>query len=265
MNQKIKDILGTAAIIALLLFGFAAMRYVNAYSKSIQPTSFRSFNVEGQGKVVVTPDVARFTFSIISEGGKDLAALQRANSDTSKKAIDFLKSKGVEAKDIATQNYNVEPRYENYNCYQIPTANGVRPCPPPTIVGYSITQGVEVKVRDFTKIGDILSGVVGAGANNVSQLAFTIDDPSTLQDKAREIAIKKANAKAQSIAAAGGFSIGKLLSITEGGGGYPIMYDKANFNMTEGMRSAGIAAPTPAIEAGSQDVTVNVSLTYEIE
>ena len=73
MNERIKDILGVAAAVALLAVGWAATRYVDVFSSSIEPGTFRSFSVSGEGKVVVVPDVAQVWFSAVTEGGKDLA------------------------------------------------------------------------------------------------------------------------------------------------------------------------------------------------
>ena len=122
-------------------------------------------------------------------------------------------------------------------------------------------QTVSVKVRDFGKAGEILSGVAANGANSVSSLSFTIDDPTEVQANARTKAIVKAKAKARDIAKAGGFSVGRLLSLEEGGYAPPIPY----YRKVYGMGGEGDAVQiAPPIEPGSQDVTVTVTLRYEI-
>src|SRR3990167_7782151 len=107
MTEQIKNYLYITVILALLVGAFSAVKYVNAYAKSIQPSSFRSFNVSGDGKVVAVPDVAQFSFSVITEGGKDISNLQKQNSDKVNKAIDFLKKNNIDEKDITTANYSV--------------------------------------------------------------------------------------------------------------------------------------------------------------
>jgi uncharacterized protein YggE len=140
----------------------------------------------------------------------------------------------------------------------------VSPCPPSEIVGYTVTQTVKVKVRDFAKIGDIMSGVVKNGANNVSSLSFTIDDPAKLQDEARAKAIAEAKSRAEEIAKAGGFKLGKLVAIDDMNGIYGYkMYDSAVGRGGLEM-SANASAPVPAIEPGSEEVTINVVLRYQI-
>ncbi len=257
--EKIKNYLNIAIIIVLFIFAFSAMSYVNSYSKSIQPSSFRSFSASGEGKITAIPDIAQFTFSVITEGGKGIVELQKENTGKVNKIISFIKSSGVKDKDVKTQNYNLDPRYQYYSCPV--KQDSVEPCPPAEIVGYTITQTVSVKIRNFEKIGDIMTGVVQNGANSVSQLSFAIDDPSFIQDKAREEAIGKAKARTELIARAGGFNVGKLLSIDENN--YPVpVY---GYGIGGGMEKSAVLSVSPQIEPGSQEITVNVVLRYEIE
>lgn len=280
MIHEIEDFRGSVAkrvllysiAIAFLVFAYSAVSYVKTYSNAVEPGTYRSFSVTGEGKVVAVPDVAEFTFSVITQGGKDLSKLQQENTERVNRAIGFVKSKGVDAKDIKTQGYNLEPRYQNVICKQVPRPMPAvesesytiidRTCPPPEIVGYTITQTVSVKVRDFTKIGELLAGAVSSGANSVSQLSFVIDDRAALENKAREEAIVKAQAKAKAIAKVGGFRLGKLISINEGWTG-PISYARYEA-FGKGGDAMPMAAPAPSIEPGSQEVMVSVTLIYEI-
>ncbi len=259
MNEQIKNYFYITVIIVLLIGAFSTVKYVNSYSKASQPSSFRSFNVAGDGKVVAVPDVARFSFGAVTEGGKDIASLQKQNSDKVNKAIAYLKGNGVDEKDITTQNYSVDPRYQYFNC----SGEGTTACPPAEIVGYTVNQAVAVKIRDFSKVGNILSGVVENGANTVSQLQFTIDDPTAVQNEARAKAIDKAKAKAEAIAQAGDFKLGRLLSIDEGGASPSAYQDYGGFGYGGGAPMA--VKSSPNIEPGSQEINVVITLSYEIK
>ncbi len=287
MNENVKNVLGGAIVIAVLLVGYAAVQGVNSYGESIQPSSFRSFSVTGDGKATGIPDVAEFSFQVVTQGGTDLATLQSTNTTATNKVIAFVKADGVADKDIKTQSYDIEPRYQTYNCQPTPIiyngatpmsagatagsgASGsaiivptpVKPCPPSSIVGYTITQSVDVKIRDFSKIGDIMSGVVTNGANQVGSLSFTLDDPTAVQNAAMADAITKAKAEAVAEAQAGGFKIGRLLGIQEGGNyPYPVMQA---MSASAGGGTA-VAAPAPTIQPGSQEVDVSVTMQYEIQ
>lgn len=239
--------------VILLLFVVAVFWYVSAYSRSVVPE--RTFTVSGEGKVVAVPDIAQLLLGVLTEGGKNLADLQKENTEKANKAIAFLKEQGVDQKDIKTEYYNISPRYRQIPC-PAPLTPLIRPCPESSeIIGYVISQNISVKVRDLKKAGDILAGAVSQGANTVSGPNFTVDDPVKLQNEAREKAIKQAREKAKSMAKAGGFRVGRLISIQEGFYGPPIIY---------GLEARGGTVPAPSLEPGSQEVVITVTLSYEI-
>ncbi|MFH1246516.1 MAG: SIMPL domain-containing protein, partial [Candidatus Liptonbacteria bacterium] len=101
MSPRIKDTLGVAVVIGIFLFAYAAI----TYSNSFVPGANREFSVSGEGKVVAVPDIAAFTFSVITEGDNDLGTIQKNNTEKANSTIAFLKSKDVDAKDIKTEGY----------------------------------------------------------------------------------------------------------------------------------------------------------------
>lgn len=269
MSEKTKNYLGWVIMLGVLTSAGAFWRLAQTYSKSIQPSTFRSFAVSAEGKAVGVPDVAQFTFSMINEGDKDIAALQKDNTARVNGAIEYLKSKGIAKEDIKTEGYNLEPRYQSTYCQPIayPASGLAREtvCPPPSIVGYTVRATVSVKVRqdNFNALGEVLSGVIERGANNVSQLYFTVDDPVKLENEARAEAVSKAKIKAEALADAAGFRLGRLLSIDEGGPG-PI-FEKYGRGGDIATLAAPAALPAPTIEPGSQEVFVTLTLRYEIK
>ncbi|KKU75607.1 MAG: 26 kDa periplasmic immunogenic protein [Candidatus Wolfebacteria bacterium GW2011_GWA1_47_6] len=247
MDTKIKNSLSAIGVIAITLLTYAGFIYARAYAESIQPSSFRSFAVSGEGKVTAIPDIAQFNFGVVTQGGKDITESQEQNAEKMNAIISFIKSQGVDVKDIKTQQFSIDPRYQYYDCSSrslTPTTMEVRPCPPPDIVGYTITQSATVKIRDFAKIGDIMGTLT--------------------ETEAREAAIKQAQEKAKAIAKSGDFGIGKLLSIDESGGQIPYYAYGRGGDMLK-TSSMEMATPiAPSIEPGSQEVNINVTLRYEI-
>lgn len=253
IDEKFKNNYGIIIIAIFAFFAIEGMMYVNSYDRSIAPN--RTFAVSGEGKVTVVPDVAEISFGVLTEGGKNIAELTKENTAKANVIIASLKGKGIQEKDIATQAYSITPRYQYYSCNNYQTTGG-KPCPPAEIVGYSVNQSVDVKIRDIKTAGDVLSAVVDGGANNVSGLSFTVDDPTAVQNQARENAIAKAKETAGLIAASGGFSLGRIVSVQEGiTSPQPIMFSE----------KAAIASGTsPTIEPGTQDIKSTITLIYEI-
>ncbi|MCL5006910.1 MAG: SIMPL domain-containing protein [Patescibacteria group bacterium] len=252
MNTKLRNYLGGAAILLSFAVVIGIFVFLNYYSQSVEIN--RTFSASGTGEAVGIPNVAQVTASVLTQGGKDIASLQSQNSQKANNIISFLQSQGVERKDIQTQSYNLEPRYTYYSC-----AASSASCPPPTITGYTITQAIQIKIRDFSKIGGILTGVVADGANTISQLSFTTDSSSTLalEDQARGEAITKAQERAQAIAKEAGFRLGRLIAVN-------VVYSGEQPPVPIYNLGAAPSAVTPNIQPGSEKITATATLTYEI-
>jgi uncharacterized protein YggE len=241
---------------AIVLVACAAVVYAFQYKRSIDNTyPGKTFSVDATGDIDTVPDVAKFSVSVTTEGGKNIADVQKTNTEKMNKINAYLKEQGIDAKDLKTIQYNVSPRYD----YQ-PCQNGI--CPQPSISGYTISQSLDVKVRDTEKLGDLLSGVVEKGGNNVSSIQFVVDDEDAAKDGARLEAIDKAKKKAQTMAKAGGFRLGKLVSIYENSG--PMPADAYGMGGGISEMSSVKSAPAPTIEPGTNTTKVQVTVTYEI-
>lgn len=240
---------------AFVLIAVAAVIASYQYKLSVDgiyPT--RTFSVDGTGEIEAVPDLATFSVTVTTDGGKNVTEVQSANTEKMNAVTAFLKEQGIDKKDLKTGQYNLSPRYSYAQCF----AGGN--CPAPTITGYNLTQTLEVKVRESDKLGDLLSGVVASGANSVSEVRFVVDDDTAAKDAAREEAIADAKKKAKATAKAAGFRLGRLVTL----------YENANPVTSYGMGGAlDMAAvkseAVPAVEPGTQAMKVHVTLTYEVK
>jgi len=221
--------------------------------------------ITGEGKVSVKPDVARVTVSIVTRG-EFLKSAQEENTRKSNVLVGYLKSENVLEKDIRTVGYNIFPQYS------VPPSPCVpgQYCPPqsvesrsPKIIGYEVRNSYEITIRDLLKAGDILTGVVGSGANEVSGISFTIDKPEALIADARKKAIDDANEKAARLARDLGLRRGKLVSFSEGGY-QPYFFDQRELGGKGGGGFAE-AAPASSIAPGETELRVNVTAVYEFK
>lgn len=208
----------------------------------------RIVTVTADAKATLIPDIAQFSFSVVTQG-KNPQAVADENNKTMNSAISFVKSKGVSDKDIKTTQYNLSPRYS----YDKNTGKSY-------IYGYELDQMVSVKVRDFGKIGDLLGGLPGYGVNDISSISFQVDEPEKYLVSARDQAFDKAQSKAEEMASKLGVKVGNIVNFVESSSQGPLPYE------TTGKFGLGGAASlaAPAIQPGSQETTVTVSVTYEI-
>ncbi|MBI5079395.1 SIMPL domain-containing protein [Candidatus Wolfebacteria bacterium] len=231
-----------SVIVYSLFFGPA-----KKYADSLTPS--RIITVSAEGKVTVSPDIANLSFSVISEGINP----EKIADDNNKKisaAVEFIKSQGVDAKDVKTTNYSLNPRYE----YDEDKRTSY-------ISGYTLTQTVLVKIRDLSKVAKILGGLPPVSINQIGSISFDIDDPEKYMAEARKQAFEKAKQKAETMAAENKTKIKRVLTFSDyqSAPPYPIM-----------MREMGVAnylnkdVILPTIESGSQEVIIRVSVTYEL-
>jgi len=209
----------------------------------------RSIHVTGSGSVVGEPDIATLNLGVSVEKAAVEEAREAAASAMTA-VIESLKANDIAEKDIQTDNFSIYPQYDY-------TDNGR------VLRGYRVNNTVSAKVRELESLSDIIDDAAGAGGDIVvvNSIQFMIEDSTPLQTQARALAVKNAEAKAQTLAEAGGVTLGKPITITEmsAGGGPPIAFAESAALAADSARSS-----TP-IEAGELTVTVNVTVVYEIE
>lgn len=259
MSTHIKNYLGWTIIGTLIAAVILGIVYVHSTAQAIKNTSGHTFQVSGTGKVTAVPDVAHVAITVQTDGGKDLGALQTQNTEKNNKINAFLNEQGVASEDITTSNYSVTPRYQGYNC----TGTGI--CRAPEVVGYTINQTVDVKVRKLDSVGTILAGAVKNGANGITGPNFTIDDLESVQNQARAKAIESAAKQARELAKAGNFRLGKIISVYDNGQGNPIPYEGVGGDQLMALGKTAVSAPVaPTIQPGSEEVMASMTVTYEI-
>lgn len=207
-----------------------------------------SLTMEGRGTVAVAPDMAVISASVVTTGDNAAEALA-GNSAAIAKVIEAIKGEGIEAKDIQTRGFGIYPRYDHSN-----SSNRQ-----PDIIGYEIRNGVEVKVRDLTKLGGLLTLTVESGANAVDGIRFEVSDPEQKLDEARKQAVAAARHKAEVFAAAAGVELGTIVSITETGVEMP----QPVMMRAEGMMAA--KASSVPVEAGEETIGANVTIRWSLK
>ncbi len=245
--KKTQVFLISLGIIALVAVAVVAVIMAN------KSTNEDRFTVNGSGTVYAKADIANMNVGFRTERRQTAAEATEENTEKMNEILKALRDLGIESKDIKTSSYSLNPVY-NWT-----ERDGQK------LAGYEVYQAVSLKIRDLEIIGDVISKTTEKGANQVGNITFTIDDEYELKNTARELAIEKAKEKAELIASQTGMKLGKIKGVHENSYAPIGIYDYSNARQEMAYDGLGSSAPSPSIEAGQNEVKVEVTLVYEIK
>ena len=208
--------------------------------------------VTGEGTVDVAPDMAVLALTVTREADTARAALD-ANSDAMQAVLEAMRAQGIADRDLQTANFSIRPRY----VYPPRKASGEGE--PPRLVGYTVRNSLSVRVRDISKIGEVLDKSVTLGVNEGGNILFTNDDPSAVMTQARTRAVHEALARAKTLAAAAGVKTGRVLEISEQS------YNPQPVPLARAEMSVARSADAVPVAAGENTYKVTVRLSLAIE
>ena len=205
----------------------------------------RWISVLATGEATVAPDLAVVSFAV-SGSGKELASTRDDINRRSSSVLATLRELSVAEGDLNAPDVAIHPEYD----YR----KGQR------LTGYRVVRQVTAKVRDLDRLGDVLDGLVAAGANEVHGAQMSASDPSAAEHEALRTAIAAARAKAGALADAGGVTLGGLARVEEEPThGPPVPRMRM-------LAAGGMAADTPTeVAAGDLTVTRQVRAWFSID
>jgi uncharacterized protein YggE len=203
-----------------------------------------AISVTGEATVSVPPDQAQIDGGVTSDA-KTAREASEANNAAMGKVLLALKGAGIEEKDYQTSRLSLQPQY----------ANSSKVSERPGVVGFRASNRVTVKIRDVAKVANVIDVLVGAGANEIGGINFTVTQASKALDEARAKAIADARRKAEIYARAAGVTLGEPISISEEGAPAPLF---------RGRMAAPMAAGAPVAQ-GEETLSVTVSVSWAIK
>lgn len=227
------------AVIALLLTLTAGL-----IAPAAEAAATRYITVSAQGSVKVIPDAVRInaTATVVAASSKEALA---ATAKTSGAVRAALKDAKIETKDISTQSVTVYPEYKYTN-------DGGS-----TLNGYRGSQSFTITVRAADTAGALVDSLVAASGDNLQingATPFVLDSTKSLE-AARAAAVKSAKSKALSYAKLMGVKLGKMNYLIE---------NSAPTNYTPAMAVAKAEADATVIDLGQQDVTISVTVQWNL-
>jgi uncharacterized protein YggE len=205
-----------------------------------------TLSLDAFGETRVRPDMATINLGVTSDA-KTAAAALAANGQQMTAVMAALRTAGIAAKDIQTSNLSLNAQYV-YEQNQSPR-----------LTGYQASNQLTVTVHDLDRLGAAVDATVSAGANAVSGINLGLNDPLAAENAAREQAVRALAAKADLYARATGYRVGRLVSLSEGGGYAP----SPPVPMLRAVRASAKASDT-VVSAGELNVRIDVSGLYEL-
>lgn len=227
-----------------VLLGLVAALAIPSFAQTTSPTptpsvSGRTVTVSGTATIRSSPDEAVVTLGVQTQARSAQEALQQ----NANKMVDVMKAlldAGLKQGDVATAGISLYPDYDSDGS---------------VIVGYTAQNLVSATVHDMDRVGEVIDQAVAAGANLAGGISFQLSDQDQGVDRALQAAVEDARSKAEILAAAGGATLGPVVSIDETGRPVTptIYYD----------RMAAEAATTP-ISAPTLETQVSVTVVWSL-
>ena len=208
-----------------------------------------TISVLGEGEVFAKPDMGMAVFTVSNEN-KDVREALNEKTNNFNRLVEFMKESGIEEKDMKTISFTITPRYE------YPEADNFSPGRR-VLAGYQATQSLEVKVRDIDKMGIIVQGAVNAGANEVTDIRFVVENEEEYRNESRALAVGDAKLKAEKLANKLGVELVRITHYSENEG--PIVFDMMR------REAVGMGGPAPDIQTGENLIRTVVTINYEIK
>ncbi|MGH9092261.1 MAG: SIMPL domain-containing protein [Acidimicrobiales bacterium] len=243
-----------AAVVVAAAVGAAAVVLVGAVGGSAPATASAppacgsdapELTVHGTGLATGTPDVLTLTLAVDVSGPSAQTALAGDNGSTAA-VIGSLAGDGVARRDIQTTGLSVQPNYDKTGA----------------LTGYGVSNSVVARLHDLSTAGQVVDAAAGAAGNavRINSLAFSIQDPRRLQDRARQDAVRQAVSHAGTMALAAGEHLGPVCSLTDNSSLSPGTHFSAN-----AAAGAALAPTSVPLQVGTQQASAQVTLVYALE
>lgn len=186
-------------IVWALCFTALAVFYLCARPAATQNPEIKfiadTFVVQAEGRYEADPDLATLTFNISSQD-KELRKAYDTATQSMRKIVDLADRNGLKKEDVAAGVLTVTPFYEGDRKKRARS--------------YSVQGQIVLKVRDFTKIGQLIDESVQDGITDFRSLTYSLADEEAAKQKAVAEAMRRAVGRATAALEQKGQKVGAL-------------------------------------------------------
>ncbi len=204
----------------------------------------------GDGRFESAPDTALVQFSVAVQQPEMKAAYTQAREST-EKIRQTMRDNGIDPKDAEIGSFSMTPVY---------TWGAKR-----KLVGFQVNSHVTVKIHDFNKLGPVIDSFSQVETTDSLNISYTLENIESAKAKAVEDAYRKARLTAETLARAGGRSLGGMSYASVDASEYipqprPMM-------MRAQMSADKLAAPSPVQDFAPAKVavTAHVNVLFQLK
>ncbi|MFA4893624.1 SIMPL domain-containing protein [Brevundimonas sp.] len=205
-----------------------------------------ALNLSAYGEVKTAPDMATVSFGVVTEATTAAEAM-RLNATRMNEVMAALRRAGIAERDVQTSGLNLSAQYDYVQNE------------PPRLRGYQANNRVTVIINDLDAVGTTADAVVAAGVNQIDGISFGLKDPTSAENRARQIAVRNLQAKAALYAQALGVNLGGIRSLSEGGGYAP--QPQPVYRMAAQAMESDSSTP---VAAGELTVRIDITGVYDL-
>lgn len=214
----------------------------------------RMISVVGDATVSVEPDRANIFLGVDTQYDTPAQA-QTRNSEIMTNVIDAIISLGIDESDIQTSRINMHPVHDwDWSGFDAQ----------PRVIGYMVSNHINITVRDISMVSTVLSAATDAGANSTSNVVFGILDTTAAYNQALALAIADAKVKANVIAQALGVNLGEVYHVSEHGQSFGFGHFGRSADIWLDAPLASAAGASIPVQIGELDVSTRVNVTFSI-
>ncbi|MBA2728885.1 MAG: SIMPL domain-containing protein [Parachlamydiaceae bacterium] len=199
----------------------------------------------------VPADELQLSIGVVTLSDTAEAALAE-NSSKMQAIIATIEAAGLPKSDYKTSRFSIHPNYTPYP--KDPPQNWK-----PSIVGYEVSNAINIKTDKLDLAGKLIDTASKAGANNIENISFGLKDQRSHWDQSITQATTNAKNDAEVIARAANIKLVKLLEVSLENTNL-IAPQQSDMRFTKFMA----AEATPPIKAEDIEINSSVNVVYEI-
>ena len=215
---------------------------------------YGGISVSGSAFMSVEPDLAILNMGVEAFG--ETVSSARSDAAIAMNSIVLsLKGEGVLEKDIQTQRLNISPTYEWQEIFIGSQVKNKQ-----VLTGYSVSNTVNVKIRDLDHVGRIVDRASESGGDlvRINGISFNVEDTYKFMPQLRSQAVQNAFMKAEEYANAAGLRLGSITSLSELGS------PSTSSTVGNQMRAMSASMESP-ISGGELKVSLTVLAVFGID